>query len=257
MKNQHAGTIISIASTVLVFGLALVAFILSFDALQSLAAGSGVASQLAWMFPVAIDGFVVAAALAALRANLHGERAWYPNLLVGAFTLASAALNVTHSNGALVIPRQWLATIVAAVPPLALVLASELLFAQIRSIVRERAAIAALVDVQARYDKLTQDASELTEEIEKLRKTYRETGVKIKNRQAELVELAKAPETATDALLAFYADNPLASQEVAGKAVGRSRSWVGQQLARMKAAQIIKVNGSGVEVLAVRKEGES
>ena len=55
-------------------------------------------------------------------------------------------------------------------------------------------------------------------------------------------------EQAVSALLAFYADNPEATQVQAGASVGRSRQWVSLQLTRLERAGVIVRNGTGVEV---------
>ena len=240
---------ISIISTLLVFALAAVAFVLSFDALSALAESNGISPELAPLFPLAVDGFILAAALAALRANLRGASAWFPSVLVGAFTVTSIALNVAHSNGILAIPRPWLATVVAAVPPVALFLALELAFVQIRSDVERQVAVDALVDVQAEVDELTEKRQKLLDSNRRARKTATTLAQNIAELRAELDELARAPQSARDALLAFYSDNPLATHEVAGAEIGKSRQWVGPTLAKLEKEGRIKRNGSGVEVV--------
>ncbi|MGD9099339.1 MAG: hypothetical protein PVF45_02585 [Anaerolineae bacterium] len=55
-------------------------------------------------------------------------------------------------------------------------------------------------------------------------------------------------EQAVSALVAFYSDNPLATQTQAGAAVGRSRQWVSSQLTRLEREGVISRNGNGVEV---------
>ncbi len=67
--------------------------------------------------------------------------------------------------------------------------------------------------------------------------------------QARAIRKQQAEE-AISALLAFYASNPGATQEQAGKAVARSRQWVGAVLTRLEQEGKICRNGNGVEVLA-------
>lgn len=242
---MKANKTISTISTILVFSLAAVAFTLSFDALRTLAAANGIAPRLSVLFPLAVDGFILAAALASLRANLYGERALYPSALIVVFTLASVILNIAHSNGVLDIPRRVLATIVAAVPPVALVLASELLFAQLRSTVELRDATHTLSDVRSLVADLTLER----DKVRNANKRLRERGVKlaemIEGRKEELDTMALGP---VGALLEFYADNPRATQAEAAGTVGRSRQWVGQRLAEMESAGRIKRNGDGIEI---------
>jgi len=85
-----------------------------------------------------------------------------------------------------------------------------------------------------------------------------------RQRDASTAQMAATPDTLTlaratrkalaeqavSALLAFYADNPGATQAQAGAAVGRSRQWVSAQLARLEEAGRIRRDGNGVEVLA-------
>jgi len=50
-------------------------------------------------------------------------------------------------------------------------------------------------------------------------------------------------------LLTFYAGHPHATQAEAGAAVGRSRQWVGAQLADLEQAGVIERNGDGIQVI--------
>lgn len=109
-----------------VAGLAAGAFLLSYDALHQLARTSHVPAPLAWLWPLIVDGFILVASLAVLDAVHAGRRARYPWLLVLAFSTLSVAFNVLHA------PHHPVAQLVAAIPPLALVLSFELLMRQIR-----------------------------------------------------------------------------------------------------------------------------
>lgn len=64
-------------------------------------------------------------------------------------------------------------------------------------------------------------------------------------------ERKRQADTALDALLTFYASNPLAKQTEAAAAVSRSRQWVSSRLTELETAGTIKRNGQGVEVLTV------
>ena len=108
-----------------VAGLAVGAFLLSYDALHQLARTSHVPAPLAWLWPLIVDGFILVASLAVLDAVHTGRRARYPWLLVLAFSALSVTFNVLHA------PRNLVAQMVAAIPPLALVLSFELLMRQI------------------------------------------------------------------------------------------------------------------------------
>jgi len=170
----------------------------------------------------------------------------YPSMLVALFTLASVLLNVAHSNGILAIPRQWLATVVAAVPPIALVLASELLFAQVRSTVELRSATTSLPAIQLEVTQLTEERQALRDDNKALRKTGKTLAVRIDERQAELDAVERGP---VEALLDFYRANPMATHDSAATEVGRSRQWVGQRLAKMVKSGEIRRDGREIEVV--------
>jgi len=124
--------IISAISLLLVTVSAAIAFTLSFNALRAVASENGIPAHLAWLFPLAVDGFILTAGLSSLRASLYGEKTLYPVALLVLFTSVSIALNVTHGGGAWEIKPAYLSTIVAFVPPAALCLSTELWLSQVR-----------------------------------------------------------------------------------------------------------------------------
>jgi hypothetical protein len=123
--HDVAGERIQRVTTAGVAGLAAGAFLLSYDALHQLARTSHVPAVLSWLWPVIVDGFIVVASLAVLQAVHTERRALYPWLLVLGFSGLSVTFNVLHA------PTNLVAQLVAAVPPLALVLSFELLMRQI------------------------------------------------------------------------------------------------------------------------------
>lgn len=106
--------------------LAVGSFVLSYDALHQLAVANRVPRPLAWIWPLIVDGFIVTASLAVLHAVLAVRSATYPWLLVLAFSTTSVVFNVLHA------PPTVVARLVAAIPPLTLVLSFELLMRQLR-----------------------------------------------------------------------------------------------------------------------------
>ena len=124
-RDLGAGERIQTITTAGVTGLAVGAFLLSYDALHQLARTSHVPVLLAWLWPLIVDGFILVASLAILDAVHSGRRARYPWLLVLAFSTLSVTFNVLHA------PHDPVAQLVAAIPPLALVLSFELLMRQI------------------------------------------------------------------------------------------------------------------------------
>ena len=117
------------ATALLVAFLAISAFILSFEALRDLAAREGgLTGPASWMFPVIVDGAICVFSLAALRAELaghHRDLRWIKGLVL-TVTISSVALNTLHAHG------RPLAMVIAAVPPLLLYGALEVLLLQAR-----------------------------------------------------------------------------------------------------------------------------
>jgi hypothetical protein len=108
--------------TSLVGAIAALAFLVSFRAISQFAVTTGAfPHSLGWAAPLLVDSFTLAASIEVLRSALAGQRAVYPWCLVAAATLASAALNVAHA------PEHPAAQAVAGIPPVALLLALELL----------------------------------------------------------------------------------------------------------------------------------
>lgn len=102
------------------------AFVLSFTALRDLAGRSGVDAELAWLWPLIVDGLIVVATVAVFA--LAGTReVWYPWMLLILGTGVSVTANAIHAVMAAepgVLPL--LAASVASVPPLVLVFSTHL-----------------------------------------------------------------------------------------------------------------------------------
>jgi Protein of unknown function (DUF2637) len=106
----------------LVAAIAALAFLVSFRAISEFAVQTGAfPHSLGWAAPLLVDSFTLAASIEVLRSAVAGQRAVYPWCLVAGSTLASAALNVAHA------PDHLAAQAVAGIPPVALLLALELL----------------------------------------------------------------------------------------------------------------------------------
>jgi Protein of unknown function (DUF2637) len=108
--------------TTLVAAIAALAFLVSFRAISEFAVTTGAfPAHLGWAAPLLVDSFTLAASIEVLRSALAGQRAVYPWCLVAGATVVSAALNVAHA------PEHPAARAVAGIPPVALLLALELL----------------------------------------------------------------------------------------------------------------------------------
>jgi len=101
------------------------AFILSFAALTDLAQRSGIEAHLAWIWPIIVDGMIVAATVAIVALNGHDRRAMiYPWALLIFGAIVSTAANSVHA----ILTVDKLATdipplvsaLVAAMPPVVL-----------------------------------------------------------------------------------------------------------------------------------------
>jgi len=113
-----------------VLGIGAAAFLLSYDALHSLALASGVRPGLARIWPGVLDGFIVVATLTVVAAKRAGRPTWYPWALVVLFSAASVAFNILHAVDQALAAAGWVAALVFAMPPVALVLATHLLLQQ-------------------------------------------------------------------------------------------------------------------------------
>ena len=83
-----------------VLGVGAAAFLLSYDALHSLALASGVRPGLARIWPGVLDGFIVVATLTVVAAKRASRPTWYPWALVVLFSAASVAFNILHAGEA-------------------------------------------------------------------------------------------------------------------------------------------------------------
>ena len=116
------------AASALVFAVAALAFMVSFEAISAFAVQVGAfPPSLRYCAPLLVDSFTAAATLVILWISLTGEKiatawdAWYAWALIAAATCVSVAINVAHA------PDTDAARLVAALPPIALLLAVELL----------------------------------------------------------------------------------------------------------------------------------
>jgi Protein of unknown function (DUF2637) len=113
-----------------VLGIGAAAFLLSYDALHSLAVASGVRPGLARIWPGVLDGFIVVATLTVVAAKRARQPTWYPWALVALFSAASVVFNILHALDKYLTAARWVGPLVFAMPPLALVLATHLLLQQ-------------------------------------------------------------------------------------------------------------------------------
>jgi len=162
-ESRTSVRFLSASTGVLVALLAAGAFALSFDALKRLADENGVSPGLTWVWPLVLDGAIVAFSLSALRASLHREPVAYPMALVVIATSTSVVFNVAHA------PSGILAHTMAAVPPVFLFLSFELLMRQLRGEVERRSVIASLESLADEAKRAEAARAQLSKQIEALR----------------------------------------------------------------------------------------
>jgi hypothetical protein len=123
-------TALVVALSALVLAIGALAYLVSFEAIRAFAIQTAAfPPSLAWAAPLLVDSFTTAATLVILWRYLRGEpwfSAWYAWSLVAAATAVSVALNVAHA------PPTLGARLLAAVPPIALLGAIELLMSVAR-----------------------------------------------------------------------------------------------------------------------------
>ena len=111
----------SVAGTTL---LAVGGFTLSFAALRDLAVRVGMPADLAWLWPLLIDGMIVEATLAVVAMAQRGSRAvWYAWFLLAVGALVSVGSNGAH---AVISGHGWAGAAAASVPPVVLLATTHL-----------------------------------------------------------------------------------------------------------------------------------
>ena len=104
--------------------LAVGGFVLSFAALRDLAVRVGMPADLAWLWPLLIDGMIVEATLAVVALAQRGSRAvWYAWFLLAVGAVVSVGSNGVH---AMLTGHGWAGAAAASVPPVVLLATTHL-----------------------------------------------------------------------------------------------------------------------------------
>jgi Protein of unknown function (DUF2637) len=147
------------ALTALVLAIAALAYVVSFEAIRAFAVETAAfPAELAWSAPVLVDSFTTAASLVILWRYLRGDawsEPWYAWTLVGCATAVSVALNVAHA------PDRTSAQLFAALPPVALLGALELLMSVARTGLPHHDRTTAAEDRSGDHDDAAADRSSL------------------------------------------------------------------------------------------------
>lgn len=122
---------LTIVAAILVATISFLAFAISFAALSDLAARSGIPYQIAWAWPLIVDGSIVTAMLVIFAWRGQGRRqTTWPWITLCFFAIVSIVGNGVHTVAVLDV-RQGVsvefAIFVGALPPIGLLLSSEML----------------------------------------------------------------------------------------------------------------------------------
>ena len=111
----------------LVLLIALMAFTISYHALQGMALTNGIPVLLSYVWPLLIDFSLVVFSLCVVTAHLHSESTWRQWSLVGLATVLTCTYNYLHA------PNNLIAQSIAIIPPVMLFFSFELLAMQLRN----------------------------------------------------------------------------------------------------------------------------
>jgi len=210
-------------------------FALSFNALHELARQNGQPLRLAWIWPVIVDISLVIYTAAVLVAQLQRRPARLPGALVIGYGLVTIAGNLMHA------PNTPAGYFVAALPPLSLVLGTELLRVMARHQIEYRAAIAALADLTTHQQQLTGERDRLVAEIERL--TVKAQEIKTEIKASQTGAYTRISESTKAAALAILTERSDISGAELGRELGKSDS-TGRKL-RRELLPLVAANGHG------------
>ena len=230
--------------------LAVIAFVLSYNALREVAFYYGVPGLLSYAWPLLVDFALIVFSLAVLRASLLRERTIWPWLLVGLFTLATIGFNLIHAQ------VDAISRIVAIVPPVALFLSFETLMGMTKAGVRRAAVVASTQQLNANLTQLTGEVDALKSTLEALEmdreylqgeinRLTDEKSVLIDGKAKEAGVSTETIEKARAALSGYQVDGlPLPSGAKLGQDIGVSRT-TGSKLMALLGPEFVNGNGVG------------
>lgn len=110
--------------------LAVLAFVISFDALRTVGLACGINPRLSWMFPLIVDGSTLMFTWATWAFKTRGIRTGYPWAMLVMFSVCSLIGNALHAhavrvNGMLL--PDWVPPLVMTMPPVALLAATHMM----------------------------------------------------------------------------------------------------------------------------------
>lgn len=126
---------LTVSAAVLTTALTAVSFWLSFEALHDLAVAHRLKGERAWAWPATVDLFIVIGELLILRASLLRRVDPWAIMLTAAGSIGSIVLNIASVSGEKTV---FLDYVVAAVPPVAALLAFGVLMRQVHEYLASR-----------------------------------------------------------------------------------------------------------------------
>lgn len=143
----------------LVAAIAVGSFALSFQALRQVAADNGVSQELAFVWPLVVDVSVIVYTLAILVAQLQRRGAKLPIALVIFFGLVTVVGNLLHA------PATFTGWFVAMLPPLSLILGTEILRTMAHHNIERNEVVNSLQDLTAQLQNLNAKSIKLDADI--------------------------------------------------------------------------------------------
>lgn len=118
------------SARILTIGIAMGAFVLSFNALTDLAVAAGISPEFGWLWAASVDGFILIATVAAFVLQNKGKSRYYAWTILILFVLLSIFGNGWHAvlatDAAPSLPTA-VAVLITAIPPITLFLSIHLL----------------------------------------------------------------------------------------------------------------------------------
>ena len=127
-QSRRSLTFTRSAAVVITAGIGVASFVLSFAALRDLAARAGVPGQLAWLWPLIVDGTILQATMAVVVLAGYQDQSssrryfWTVLTCAAAVSVGANALHAVIPAGAPMNP--WLAAAIAVVAPVSLLAAT-------------------------------------------------------------------------------------------------------------------------------------
>lgn len=155
------GIVAGIVATAGTIAVAVAGFALSFDAITSVARASHIRADIAWMYPVTVDGSMAVATVVAVVLHRMRQPVWYPWLVVIWGVAVSIGCNGLHAyqGGSGTLPPAW-AVVVSAVPAANLALSVHLLVTLVEAVARRASVVPAVApDGDTGSDSVTPDVT--------------------------------------------------------------------------------------------------